>query len=75
CSASVLSTSEGSVGLVALAGCFPLAATVSLGASATVVIGLGDATVVGGVVEESEPPLFRLALAFGFGAASPVAQA
>nr|GFD13636.1 hypothetical protein [Tanacetum cinerariifolium] len=41
----------------------------------TVVIGLGDATAVGGVVEESEPPLFLLALAFGFGAASLVVQA
>nr|GEY88862.1 reverse transcriptase [Tanacetum cinerariifolium] len=48
CSASILSTSEGSFGLVALAGCFPLAAAVSLGAAATVVIGLGDATAVGG---------------------------
>nr|GFA45756.1 hypothetical protein [Tanacetum cinerariifolium] len=66
---------EGSVGLVALAGCFPLAAAVSLGVAATVVIGLGDATAVGGVVDESEPPLFLLALTFGFRAASPVAQA
>nr|GFC52859.1 hypothetical protein [Tanacetum cinerariifolium] len=48
---------------------------VSLRAVATIVIGLGDATAVGGVVEKSEPPLFLLALAFGFGAASPVAQA
>nr|GFD62137.1 hypothetical protein [Tanacetum cinerariifolium] len=62
----VLSTSEGSFGLVALAGCFPLAAAVSLGAAVIVVIGIGDATAVGGVVEESEPPLFLLALAFGF---------
>nr|GEZ01210.1 putative reverse transcriptase domain-containing protein [Tanacetum cinerariifolium] len=41
-------------------------AAVSLGATATVVIGLGDATAVGGVVDESEPPLFLLALSFGF---------
>nr|GFA28338.1 hypothetical protein [Tanacetum cinerariifolium] len=74
CSASVHSISEGSVGRVALAGCFPLAAAVSLGVAA-VVIGLRDATAVGGVVDESKPPLFLLALAFGFGAASPVAQA
>nr|GFD46655.1 hypothetical protein [Tanacetum cinerariifolium] len=53
-------------GLVALAGCFPLAAAVSLEAAATVVIGLGDAATVGGVVDESEPPLFLLELAFGF---------
>nr|GFA63535.1 hypothetical protein [Tanacetum cinerariifolium] len=68
------STVSGSVRLVALAGCFPLAAAVSLGA-AIVMIGLGDATAVGGVVDESEPPFFFLALAFGFGDASQVAQA
>nr|GFD22135.1 hypothetical protein [Tanacetum cinerariifolium] len=62
-------------GLIALAGCFPLAAAVSLGAAAIVVIGLGDTTAVGGVVEELEPPLFLLVLVFGFGAATPVAQA
>nr|GFB15743.1 hypothetical protein [Tanacetum cinerariifolium] len=74
-SASVLSTSVGSVGLVALAGCFPLAAAVSLGEATIVVIGVGVEIGVGGVVDVLEPPLFLLALAFGFGAASPVAQA
>nr|GFD45970.1 hypothetical protein [Tanacetum cinerariifolium] len=43
----------------------------SLGADTTVVVGVG----VGGVVEEAELPFFFLARAFGFGAASPVAQA
>nr|GFD21830.1 hypothetical protein [Tanacetum cinerariifolium] len=41
----------------------------------TVVIGVRVAIGVGGVVDDSEPPLFLLAPAFGFGAASPVAQA
>nr|GFC28819.1 hypothetical protein [Tanacetum cinerariifolium] len=57
--ASVRSTSEGSVGLVALA----------------VIVGVGVVIGVGGVVDEAEPPFFFLALVFGFGAASPVAQA
>nr|GFC03668.1 hypothetical protein [Tanacetum cinerariifolium] len=60
CSASVRSTSEGSVELVALA-------------ATTGVVGIGVAIGVGGVVDEVEPPFFFLALAFGFGAASPVA--
>nr|GFC28574.1 hypothetical protein [Tanacetum cinerariifolium] len=71
CSASVLSISVGSVGVIALAGCLPLAVEDSLGANTTVVVGVR----VGGVVEEAESPFFFLALAFGFGAASPVAQA
>nr|GFC38816.1 hypothetical protein [Tanacetum cinerariifolium] len=58
CLASVRSTSEGSVGLVALA------ATI-------VVVGVRVAIGVEGVVDEAEPPFFFLALAFGFGAASP----
>nr|GFD21992.1 hypothetical protein [Tanacetum cinerariifolium] len=70
CSASVLSTSVGSVGVVAHAGCLPLAAADSLGTGAAVVIGVGVA--IGGVREVSESPLFFLALAFGFGAATPV---
>nr|GFD30981.1 hypothetical protein [Tanacetum cinerariifolium] len=37
--------------------------------------GVGVAIGVGGVVDEAEPPLFLLTLAFSFGAASPVAQA
>nr|GFD35901.1 hypothetical protein [Tanacetum cinerariifolium] len=53
----------------------PLAAADSLGAATTVVVGVGVAMEVGGVVDEAEPPVFFLALAFGFGAASPVAQA
>nr|GFB98459.1 hypothetical protein [Tanacetum cinerariifolium] len=75
CSAYVRSTSEGSAGLVALAGYFPLAAADSLGSATTVVVGAGVAIGVRGVVDEAEPPFFFLALAFGFGAASPVAQA
>nr|GFD45427.1 hypothetical protein [Tanacetum cinerariifolium] len=42
-----------------------------LGADTTVVVGVG----VGGIVEEAESPFFFLSLAFGFGAAFPVAQA
>nr|GFB12745.1 hypothetical protein [Tanacetum cinerariifolium] len=38
CSASALSTSASSVGLLALAGCLPLAAAVNLGAATTVVV-------------------------------------
>nr|GFA88649.1 hypothetical protein [Tanacetum cinerariifolium] len=71
CSASVLATSEGSDELFALAGYFPFAVEVSLGAAVTVVIGVGIA--VGGVMEVSESLFFLLALAFGLGAASPVA--
>nr|GFC67616.1 hypothetical protein [Tanacetum cinerariifolium] len=52
---------------------FPFAAAVILGTGAAVVIGVGVA--IGGVREVSESPLFFLALAFGFGAATPVAQA
>nr|GFD00466.1 hypothetical protein [Tanacetum cinerariifolium] len=37
--------------------------------------GVRVATGAGGVVDVAEPPCFFLALAFGFGAASPVAQA
>nr|GFC83790.1 hypothetical protein [Tanacetum cinerariifolium] len=72
--ASVLANSKGSDGLLALAGCLPFAAAVSLEVP-TPVVGLGDAIAVGGVMKELEPPLFLLALAFGLGAASPVAQA
>nr|GFA39008.1 hypothetical protein [Tanacetum cinerariifolium] len=68
---SVLATSERSVGLFALACCFPFAAVVSLGAVATIVVGVVIA--VGGVMEVSKPLLFLLALVFGLGAASPVA--
>nr|GFD61412.1 hypothetical protein [Tanacetum cinerariifolium] len=67
----VLSTSVGSVGVIALAGCLPLAVADSLEANTTVVVRVG----VGGVVDEAKSPLFFLALAFGFGVASPVAQA
>nr|GFC18350.1 hypothetical protein [Tanacetum cinerariifolium] len=49
CSASVLAASEGSDRLFALARYFPFAAAVSLGAAATVLIGVGIA--VGGVME------------------------
>nr|GFD44590.1 hypothetical protein [Tanacetum cinerariifolium] len=38
-------------------------------------VGVGVAIGVGGVVDEAEPPFLFLALAFGFRAASPVAQA
>nr|GFC69006.1 hypothetical protein [Tanacetum cinerariifolium] len=61
----------GGTGVVALAGCLPLAVADSLGADSTVVVGGG----VGRVVEEAESPFFFLALAFGLGAASPIAQA
>nr|GFA55729.1 hypothetical protein [Tanacetum cinerariifolium] len=46
--------SEGSDGLLALAGCLPFAAAVSLGAAVTVVIGVGIA--VGGVMETRSVP-------------------
>nr|GFC80891.1 hypothetical protein [Tanacetum cinerariifolium] len=59
------------IGVIALAGCLPLAVVDSLEADTTVVVGVG----VGRVVEEAKSPFFFLALAFGFGAASPVAQA
>nr|GFD48099.1 hypothetical protein [Tanacetum cinerariifolium] len=75
CSASIRSTSEGITGLVAMAGCFLVAAAVSLGAATTIVVGVRVEIGVKGVVDEAEPPLFFLALTFGFGAASPMAQA
>nr|GFA13216.1 hypothetical protein [Tanacetum cinerariifolium] len=43
----------------------------SLGADSTVVVGVG----IGGVVKEADSPFFFLALTFGLGAASPIAQA
>nr|GFD52004.1 hypothetical protein [Tanacetum cinerariifolium] len=58
-------------GVVALKGCFLLAEADNRGADSAMVVGVG----VGGVVEEAESPFFFLALAFGFSAASPVAQA
>nr|GFD37649.1 hypothetical protein [Tanacetum cinerariifolium] len=48
-----------------------LAVADSRGADSAVVVGVG----VGGVVEEVESSFFFLALAFGLGAASPIAQA
>nr|GFC92229.1 hypothetical protein [Tanacetum cinerariifolium] len=66
-------TSEGSDELLAVAGYLPFAAAVSLGVTTTVIIGVVVA--VGGVMKVSEPLIFLLALAFGLGAASPVAQA
>nr|GFD13956.1 hypothetical protein [Tanacetum cinerariifolium] len=51
--------SVGSTVVVALEGCFPLAAADSRGADSAVVVGVG----VGGVVEEAESPFFFLALA------------
>nr|GFD30999.1 hypothetical protein [Tanacetum cinerariifolium] len=51
--------------------CFPLSEADSHGADSAVVVGVG----VGGVAEEAESPLFFLALAFGLGAASPIAHA
>nr|GFD11159.1 hypothetical protein [Tanacetum cinerariifolium] len=71
CWVSVLDNSEGLDGLLAFAGCLPFVAAVSFRVAA--IIGLRDATAVGGVVEESKPPLFLLALALGLGAASPEA--
>nr|GFB80847.1 hypothetical protein [Tanacetum cinerariifolium] len=47
-----------SVGVIALAGCLPLAVADSPGEDSTVVVGVG----VGGVVEEAESPFFFLAL-------------
>nr|GFD43199.1 hypothetical protein [Tanacetum cinerariifolium] len=41
------------------------------GADSAVVVGVR----VGGVVEEAESPFFFLVLAFGLGAASPIAHA
>nr|GFD07987.1 hypothetical protein [Tanacetum cinerariifolium] len=66
-------TSEGSDRLLDLAGCLPFVAAVSVGVTATIVFGVVVA--VGGVMEVSEPLIFLLALAFGLGAASPVAKA
>nr|GEW08327.1 putative reverse transcriptase domain-containing protein [Tanacetum cinerariifolium] len=63
CWASVLANFEGSDGLLALAGCLPFVAAVSLGVTSTIVVGLVIA--VGGVMKASEPLLFLLALAFG----------
>nr|GFD24696.1 hypothetical protein [Tanacetum cinerariifolium] len=59
--------------LFALAGCFPFTAVDNLGTGAAVVIGVRVA--IGGVRKVSESPHFFLELAFGFGAATPVAQA
>nr|GFC36530.1 hypothetical protein [Tanacetum cinerariifolium] len=51
--------------------CFPLAEADSHGVDSAVVIGVLE----DGVVEEAESPFFFLALAFGLGAASPIAHA
>nr|GFD36038.1 hypothetical protein [Tanacetum cinerariifolium] len=61
----------GSTGVVGLKGRLPLADADSRGADSAVVFGVG----VGVVVEEAESPFFFLALAFGLGAASPIAHA
>nr|GFD38748.1 hypothetical protein [Tanacetum cinerariifolium] len=63
--------SVGSTGVVALKGCLPLADADSHGADSARVVGVG----VGGVVKEAESPFFFRALAFGLGAASPIAHA
>nr|GFD51129.1 hypothetical protein [Tanacetum cinerariifolium] len=60
CSTSVLWISVSSTGVVALEGCFPLAAADSRGADSVVVVCVR----VGGVVEEAESPFFFLALTF-----------
>nr|GFD19928.1 hypothetical protein [Tanacetum cinerariifolium] len=68
------SSSESSDGTSETPGLEPVPSPVPeplCGRYSTVVVGVG----VGGVVEEAKSPFFFLALAFGLGAASPIAHA